>query len=111
MTKVEVEIETFDEKLLSDLFEFKEGEWQPRLFKEGASAEYKGSEERLAVGLPSIEIIVLEIIKDLAIGVISAWLYEKIKGRAVTLRIEKTEIEIDKGEIERILLEKIEKKE
>jgi len=109
--RITFEIETHDSKLLSDLFELKEREWMPRVFEEGASARYGGSVERLTKELPEIIIIAVEILKAIGIGVLSAWLYDKIKGRAVTLRIKKTEVKIDKGEIERILIEEMEKEE
>lgn len=107
--KIELEIETHDNKLLSDLFEYKDDEWKEKVFKEGVSAKYEGSIERLAEGLPEILIITLEILKDISIGIVSAWLYDKIGGRAVSLKINKTEVEIDHGEIQRIITEEIEK--
>ena len=84
------------------------GVFKEKSFKEGASAKYEGSIERLAAELPSTILISVEILKDVAIAIFAAWLYDKIKGRAVTLRIEKTEVKIDKGEIQRVLFEKME---
>lgn len=82
---------------------------------EGISAIYQGTIIRLAVGFPDIIRVVLEIGEEVAIGIgaglISAWLYDKLKERKVEkLRIERIEVRIDKGEIERILIEKIEQK-
>ena len=41
-------------------------------------------------------------------GIVGNWLYEKIKGRATILKIDRTEVQLNKGEIERVLVEKIE---
>ena len=52
-----------------------------------------------------------EVITPIILGIVSAWLYNKIKGRSVALRIERTEVTINKDKIERVLIEKIEKRE
>ena len=46
---------------------------------------------------------------NLAPGLLADWLYEKIKGRATKLLIDRTEVPIDKSEIERVITERIEK--
>ena len=43
-----------------------------------------------------------------AAGVVGNWLYDKLKGRAVKLRINRTEVEIEPNKI-RIVIEQIEK--
>lgn len=106
--KIILEIETHNNQLLSDMFELEENEWKPKTFDEGAIVRYESSVERLTEELPTIIIISLEILRDIAIGVVSAWLYDKIRRRAVTLRIEKTKVEINEGQIQRILIEKLE---
>jgi hypothetical protein len=45
---------------------------------------------------------------NLAPGLLADWLYEKIKGRATKLLIDRTEVPIDKSEIERVITAKIE---
>jgi hypothetical protein len=44
---------------------------------------------------------------NIAPGLIANWLYEKINGRATELRIDRIDVQINKGEIERIITEKI----
>lgn len=114
--EVRAEIETHDKMLGYDLFESKEllrGHTEKSV-SEDASVRFEGSIFRKAEGLPEIIELTLifakEVVKPIILGIVSAWLYNKMKGRAVTLRIERSEVEIDKGEIEKILMEKIEKK-
>jgi hypothetical protein len=45
---------------------------------------------------------------NLAPGLLATWLYEKINGRATKLLMDRTEVPIDKGEIERVITAKIE---
>lgn len=113
--EVKIEIETFNKQLDFDLFETKERLARGMEIKiaDGISARFEGTEFHLAIGFPDLVHFTITIGKDLAIGVasgiISAWLYNKLKGRKVEkLRIERTEVNIDKGEIKRILMEKIE---
>ena len=47
----------------------------------------------------------------IAVGVVANWLYDKLKGRATTLRIDRIEVHLDRGEIEKILVERIERKD
>jgi hypothetical protein len=42
-------------------------------------------------------------------GLFTSWLCEKLKGRATKLKIERTEVEIEAGEIKLIVVEKIER--
>jgi hypothetical protein len=44
-------------------------------------------------------------------SLLASWLYEKISGRATQLRMDRIEVPIDKAEIERIITEKMGKKE
>ncbi len=44
-------------------------------------------------------------------SLLADWLYEKINGRVTQLRMDRTEVPINKIEIERIITEKITKKE
>jgi predicted transcriptional regulator len=51
----------------------------------------------------------LHVGDEVGAGLIAAYLYDKLKkGRATKLRIDRTEVEIDKGEIARVLSEHIE---
>jgi hypothetical protein len=71
--------------------------------------EYRGTLIRLAEGFPDIIRLVLIAGGTIGINIFSQWLYDKIKGRASKLKIDTTVVEIDKGEITRILRQKIKK--
>ena len=51
--------------------------------------------------------MILTIGKDVGVGIISAWLYDKLKRRATKIYIDRVEIEITENNIKRILVEKI----
>ena len=59
--------------------------------------------------LPETITILVSLGTSIATNVVSNWLYEKIKERAATLRIDRREIQIDNGEIKRIIEETIQK--
>src|SRR5438309_10794286 len=83
---------------------------------EGATAEVPGKATialsswfgAKAFGAQEVLNLVLECGKDVSIGIFASWLYDKLKGRPVKLRIDRTEILIEEGEIRRVLTERIE---
>jgi hypothetical protein len=61
---------------------------------------------------PNIEgkdMFLLSFGTKVAPGLLANWLYEKINGRVTKLLMDKIMVPIDKSEIERVILEKIEK--
>jgi len=110
--KIEIEIHTTDRALVFDLldkssslsigdkFEIPEG---------NAVLTYKESYIRKGLGIPEIAKFSIEFGSGIAIGIISNWLYNKLKGKDIKrLIIEKREITVEKNEIRKILEEKIE---
>lgn len=48
---------------------------------------------------------------DVAVGLLSAWLYNKLKGAKASVRIDRTEVEYDKkGRITKVIRERLKKK-
>jgi len=74
--------------------------WQ----RAGKSVSDASKDGRSATGLTFL----LHLGKDVAVGVVSAYLYDKLKGRATKLRVDREEIQIEKNEITRIFTEHIE---
>jgi len=72
---------------------------------------YEGTDCCKAVGFPEIAYFVLTIgsgfAVDLAAGVTANWLYDKLKGKKIKVIIERTEVEIDRGEIKKVIIEKL----
>lgn len=112
--ELNVEIETNDNMLGFDLFDSKElknGQTTVTIGK-GVSATFKGTRFRKSVGIPEVIQFVLEIGKEVAIDVgallVSAWIYDKLKGQDVKkITIERTEVTFNEGQIEKIITEKM----
>jgi len=108
---IEIEIQTLDKGLIFDLL----GKSTPSRHEEvqileGVSLRYDGSRIPIRKGadFPEIAKFVLTWVLSIPASMIAAWLYGKLKGKEKTkLIIEKREVEIDQGEIKRIIEEKI----
>jgi hypothetical protein len=61
----------------------------------------------LSADSPEILWITLGLAKDVAVGVFSAWLYDKIKGKSCHVEYRRKEIECDEKSIRRIVEEHI----
>ncbi|MGD0995957.1 MAG: hypothetical protein ABR909_10605 [Candidatus Bathyarchaeia archaeon] len=74
----------------------------------GFSVKYLNSVQELAAGIETIYVVV-EITKDTAVSLFSMWLYDKLKEKKVhKLTIDEEEVELDKGQIEKIIKRHIE---
>lgn len=96
-----IEIQSKDERLVSEIME------TPK--KMDMNADLPGNAVIMKVH-PSIEgkeMFLLSFGAKVAPGLLASWLYEKIKGRATKLLIDRIEVQINKSEIERVISEKI----
>ena len=73
----------------------------------GPTLKYLGQMEYRSLDMPTILLTALEFGSGVAVGVLSNWIYEKLKGKTNSITIDRIEIELNKGEIEKILKEKI----
>lgn len=107
----DIRIETHDTSLVYDLLG-KDSANRGDVISIGddASLKYGGTLIRLQEGIPEVIGFILTITRDIGVGIVSAWLYDKLKNKKATLRIDRTIVEIDKGEISRVIQEKITKK-
>jgi len=108
---IDVEIQTNDGFLVFEMLgksRAESGDVVP--IGDGASLKYNGTLIQLQEGIPETIVFILNLTTDIGIGIVSAWLYDKLKNKKATLRIDRTIVEIDKGEISRIIHEKIRKK-
>jgi len=71
---------------------------------------YQGMIERRTVGAEAVLELLLELGAAAGTGVAANFIYDKLKRKNSRIRIDRTEIEFEKGEIKRILNEKFEKK-
>jgi hypothetical protein len=112
-TALHVEVDTDDHDLAFDLMS------RPELLGPGTSTEIPGYATltvesltmRKAFGFPETVELALSFGTGVASGLVANWLFAKLRGRTVSLRIERTEVQVNAGEIERIIRETIEQKE
>ena len=80
--------------------------------EQGVSLTYKGTYGRKALGFPEIIMLSAYIPTGIAAGVLANWLWGKLRGRNITqIEIDRTTVEFEKGEIKRVIHEKITGKE
>jgi len=110
---IKIEIHTHDRKLLSDILENSSVSMGDETnISDQARIKYDGSYIRKALGFPEIIYLILTFSSGVSAGVIANWLYDKLKKKNIEkLIIDKTEVEINKEEITKIIIEiiKIEK--
>jgi len=78
----------------------------------GVTVRYEGEFEVKAFDVPAVLKVVVQLGREVAVGLFATWLYDKLKGgRARRLRVDRMQVEITEGEIKRVLLERIEEEE
>lgn len=64
-----------------------------------------------ALDIPETLHFIVDVTTNLEVGLLSAWLYEKVRGRTTRIHINRIEVQVEEGEIKRVLLEQIEREE
>ena len=108
--RVEVEIETHDSALELEMFggsEVSTGTSRVT-FSDGSAIVYAGTYVRKGIDFPAIVHLVIDRASDIGTGLISSWLYDKLKGKPAKLRIRRQEVEITPDNI-RIVIEDFER--
>ena|ERR1700733_2588694 len=112
MSRLNIEIVTTDRELESEIFKsssLSKGETGVTL-SDGSTVTYEGTLAKRSIGIPDVTHAVIELATAVGTGVVSNWLYGKLKGRDAKLRINRTEVEIEPNKI-RIVIEQIERGE
>lgn len=114
MGTISIELDTYDGRLAFHIFGY------PKSIKPGstivileadASLRIEGMPMAKAEGIPEVLQLALSFGSSVVASVIANWLYEKLKKNDETvLRIEECQVDINKGEIERIITRVIEEK-
>lgn len=106
---MKIEIHTHDTRLVGHLLEESTISVHDEIqISGGVTLKYDESYIRKAVGFPEIAKFALTFGSGIAAGVAANWIYAKLKGRNIEkLIIERTEIEIEEGEIKRVIEEKL----
>ena len=104
--ELHIEVETLDANLSSELMgtQAVAGELP---IPGNAKLKYSGEDVCKAAGMSRIVYLSLIFSGNVAASLVAAWLYDKLKGKASKITIDRTEVRLDKGEIARIIQEKI----
>ena len=110
---MEISIYTHDNRLAFDLLGKSQAHAGDLIeLGQGVSLSYKGTSIRKALGFPEIIMLSASIPTGVVAGILANWLWEKLKDRKVTkIEIDRTTVELDKGEIKRVIEERITKKQ
>jgi hypothetical protein len=83
--KVQLDIETHDRRLGFDIAGVGNSLTAGTAVKVpgNATVEYQGSIVRKSFGIPEILQLVVDVSKDVEVGLLAAWLYDKVKGKEV----------------------------
>jgi len=113
--ELNIEIETHDSRLSFDLFETDKLAFgtTTKTVAEGVSIQYRGGTIREAAGLPEIfrisAFIGKNVVLPIAVGILSAYLYDKFKGKAERVRINNIYVEVNVNRFENLILEILKK--
>ena len=105
-----MEIETTGSRLAFDLFApaTSLGPGTRTEVPGGAALAISEMRFQKALGAHETLVVLLHVGRDTALGVLSAWLYDKLKGRTRKLTINRIEVIVEQSEIRRVLAEHIE---
>jgi hypothetical protein len=83
--RVQLDIETHDRRLGFDIAGVKNSLTAGTTVEVpgGATVEYRGSIVRKSFGIPEILQLVVDVAKGVEVGLLAAWLYDKVKGKEV----------------------------
>lgn len=108
--EIEIAIETTDPQLIADLLETTSSNFQigsQVTVADGATLTLQNINRRRSLGaMPEIITLGLSLSTSVATNLVSTWLYEKLKGRASGLRVDRKKIPIDSEEIEKNIQQK-----
>ncbi len=107
----ELEIETNDREFIMELLGTSDGLRCGRQIEipGGAILHFRGIIGRKDFDSSKIFEFTLSFGIGVSTGIVANWLYEKLNRRIPKIRINRHEIHINKGEIEKIIIEEIEK--
>ena len=113
MVRFKLEIDTTDRQLSVDITggQADSASQKVEVIPGKATLEIDHLIKRYTIEVPETIVAILNVGKDVAVGLVAAWLYDTLKGRAQNLRIEETEVRLEKDDIEVAIKHKIEEKE
>ena len=106
--KINIEVETYDKKLSTDIFGKKtiSPGYKKDIYK-NTKLEYQLTLKKFSIKEPDTILFTLDIDGDIATNtsIFATWLHDNLKDRANKLKINTSEVEIEEGEINKIINE------
>lgn len=107
---INMEIHTFDSRLAFDLMESNSLSSGDKVnIGKSATLTYKESQIRAAIGFPEIIEFTISFGTGVASEFIVSWIYDKLKGKKVEkIMVDRKEVQLKKGEIMKVIEERME---
>jgi hypothetical protein len=102
-----MEIETKDVSLKNQLLRKRDAKRGDEINIGNASIRYEGMTIREGLDLPLIFNFSIEIGKLIVADVIARWILENLEGKQAKLRMERKEVQLEQGQITKVLEEKM----
>ena len=106
--KINIEVDTYDKLLTTDILGRKSISSGDKIdIYRNMALEYQLTLKNFSIEEPDTVIFTLDVEGDVATNtsIFATWLHDNLKDRAVKLKINKTEVEIDEGEIKKTINE------
>ncbi len=104
--KINIEVDTYDKRLATDILGRKSINSGDKIdIYRNTALEYQMTLKKFSIEAPDTVIFTLDVEGDVATNtsIFATWLHDNLKNRAVKLKINRTEVEIDEREIKILL--------
>jgi len=106
--KINIEVDTYDKRLTTDILGKKSiSSGDKRDIYKNTTMVYQLTLKKFSIEEPDTVIFTLDVGGNIATNtsIFATWLHDNLKDRAVKLKINRTEVEIDEEEIKKIINE------
>ena len=106
--KINIEVDTYDKQLTTDILGRKSISSGDKIdIYRNMVLEYQLTLKKFSIEEPDTVIFTLDVEGDVATNtsIFATWLHDNLKNRAVKLKINRTEVDVDEEEIKKIINE------
>ena len=106
--KINIEVDTYDKQLTTDILGRKSISSGDKIdIYRNMALEYQLTLKKFSIEEPDTVIFTLDVEGDVATNtsIFATWLHDNLKNRAVKLKINRTEVDVDEEEIKKIINE------
>ena len=106
--KINIEVDTYDKLLTTDILGRKSISSGDKIdIYRNMALEYQLTLKKFSIEEPDTVIFTLDVEGDVATNtsIFATWLHDNLKNRAVKLKINRTEVDVDEEEIKKIINE------